>query len=217
MPASADDILVRRAQEDFEEGLTHARAQLRKDHNRFVAASLDAVLMGTLSALRVREEMQTDVRFLLGLAHRVAQGEAPEAIATQNIGQVLRLKQKMHFLARESDPAFQDVLAICRTNMAKRLPDLARMATVPDPADYADIVKRAFPERAHVDRIVDENVAFTLEILAHLEKHPHVLRLPQALIPKIATIARGMIDWQTQRVKLGVEDIYSHAPPAAAD
>lgn len=209
MSAKADELIIHCAERDFDAGLAHARAEIRRNHNRLVAASLDAAVMSAVSALRVREQMRDDVRLLLSLAHRVAAGEDPVKLANENTERVLRLKQKMNFLARESDPDFQVVVAIARENFAKRLPDLARMAVVQDPRDYDDLVRRAFPERAHVDRIIDENRAFTLAIVEHIERHPHVLRLPGMLIPKVAQTAREMIEWQVDKVRRGVDEIYA--------
>lgn len=213
MPPTADDLLVERAHQDFEEGLAHARARIRERHGRLAGATLDGLVMGAVNVLRVREQMRDDVRFLVGLAHRAAAGESVEKLADENLARVLRLKAKMHFLAREDDPVFQEMLAMARALFVRRLPDLARMATTPEARDYDDLVRRAFPDRAEVDRIVDENVAAVAAMVEHLERHPNVLRIPQGMVPRIAETARDMVQWQAERVRRGVEEIYAAARP----
>lgn len=212
MAPTADGILIERARADFEEGLAHTRAQLKAEHGRFVAASLDAALMSAISALRVREQMRDDVRVLLDLAHRVAKGEDADKLATDNLERVLRIKTQMHFIARDTHPDFKLVLDRSRETFAKRLPDLAKMASVQEPKDYNDLVRRAFPDREPVDRIVDENYAYVIGLLDHIERHPHLLRIPQSLVPKIAKSTREMVDWQTAKVRAGIDEIYAQTP-----
>lgn len=210
--SDADTLVLDRAERDFEDGLAYARESIRKGSGRLVAASLDALVMGAVGALELRQRMREDVRFLIGLAHRVAAGEDPARLAEENLARVLRLKQ-LALIAREKDPEFRFILDVCRENFAKRLPDLARMVTVPEPKDYEEVVRRAFPEQEHVVRLVQENREFTLAIVAHFERHPDLLRAPRALVPRVAAIARDMIEWQTARVLKSVDEIYDFDPP----
>lgn len=210
---SADDVIVQRAVEDFEEGLVHLRAELRRTHGRIVGAALDAAMTGAVNALDVRDMMRDDVRHLVGLAHQVNAGADARKLAEENLERVLRMKHKMAFIAREKDPEFRVVLDLARACFAARLVDLARMAAVDSPKDYDDLVRRAFPERAHVDRIVEENAAFVRDVVAHLETHPQLLRVPQALVPKLAQTARDFIAWKVDAVRRGVDQIYA-APGA---
>lgn len=203
----ADTLVTARAERDFEDGLAHARKTIREGHGRIVAASLDAIVMGAVGALELRQRMREDVRFLIGLAHRVAAGEDPAKIADENLARALRLKQ-LALLVKENDPDFRFVLDVCRENFAKRLPDLARMVTVQDPRDYDDVVRRAFPDKAHVRQILRDNRDFTLAIVAHLERHPDLLRMPNALIPRVAVTARDMIEWQVRRIEVALDELY---------
>lgn len=208
MTLGADDLIVERASRDFEEGLAHARHRIRETHGRIAAVTLDALVMTAVGALHLRARMRDDVRHLVGLAHRVAEGEDARKLAEEHLDHVLRLKRQMHLIANEDDPEFQHVKALALDLFAKRLPDLARMATVPEPKDYGDLVRRAFPDRAHVDALVDENGATVGRIVDHLEKHPHVLHMPRALAAKVATTAREMIAWKIAEVRRGVDEIY---------
>lgn len=209
----ARDVLVARAMRDFDEGLAHARARIHAGHGRVAAATLDALVMGAVRTLDLRDRMAEDVAFLVDLARRVAAGEDPERVAAENVSRVLRLDLKMRFLARQDDPAFQRMLALVRAHFGRRLPDLARMATVEGAADYDDLVRRAFPDRARVDLIVAENRAFAEAMLAALEGDPHVLRIPQRLVPRIVETAREVTAWQVEKVMRGVDDIYAHPAP----
>lgn len=139
----------------------------------------------------------------------MAAGEDPQAVAEENLVRVLRLDLKMRFLARQDDPAFQEMLGIARTHFAARLPDLARMATVEGATDYADLVRRAFPDAAQTRAIVAANGAFAEAMVGHLERHPHVLRVPRALVPRITATAREVTGWQVEKVARGVEEIYA--------
>lgn len=213
MPADeahrADEILLARAERDFEEGLAHARQRIRETHGRLAAGTLDALVMGAVATLGLRSRMKDDVRHLLALAHRVAAGEPPRPLAEAEIDRVMRMKQSMGLLARVDDPEFQHVRALALDLFARRLPDLARLASVPDPVDYDDLVRKAFPDRAEVDALVQDNARTMEAIIAHLEKHPHVLRMPSGLTPKIAATARDMVAWKVGEVARGVDEIYA--------
>lgn len=210
---TTDEILVERAVLDFEDGLAHLRRTLREKHGRLLGGTLDALIMGAVTALGVRSRMREDVRHLLSIAHRVNAGEDPRALAEQEIDRVLRLKQKMHLIAREDDPEFQRIRALSLEVFAQRLPDLARMAAVRDPVDYPDIVRRAFPDRAYVDAMVEENARAVHLIVDHLEKHPQVLHAPRALAGALARTAREMVDWKLADVRRAVAEIYAAPPP----
>ena len=212
----ADEILLERAQLDFEEGLAHLRDSIREGNGRIVGATLDAVIMGAIATLGIRARMKEDVRHLLDLAHRVAAGEDPRPLAAEHLDRVLRLKRSMHLIAREDDPAFQHVRALALDLFARRLPDLARLATVADPEDYDDLVRKAFPARAEVDAIVDDNARVVEEIIAHVERNPHVLLAPRAMLPRIAAMARGELAWKLAVVRKGVDEIYA-TPSAVAE
>ena len=208
-PRSADEIIIERAQKDFEDGLEHNRKRIRETHGRFGGAALEALLMGAVSSLGLRSRMREDARHLLALAHRVANGEDPTKLAEEHLDHVLRLKQKMHLIARDDDPEFKVIRKMALDLFARRLPDLAKLATVEAPESYDDLVRKAFPERAPVDLIVEDNARSVSAIVDHLEKHPHVLRAPSSMTPKLATMAREMIAWKVAEVRRGVDEIYA--------
>lgn len=204
----ADDILVARAEADFEDGLKHTRAEMRRKHGLLAGATLDGLVMTAVTGLGMRSRMKEDVRHLIAVAHRVANGEDPEILADEHLAHVLRLKSQMAIIAREDDPEFQHIKKVARDLFAKRLPDLAKMVVVTGPRDYADLVRQAFPERAYVDAMVEENATAVAAIVDHLEKHPHILRMPGGFVPKVAQMAREMVVWKTADVKRGVAEIY---------
>ncbi|HUR69408.1 MAG TPA: hypothetical protein VM370_09195 [Candidatus Thermoplasmatota archaeon] len=216
--ASSDDILVERAVKDFEDGLAHTRANIKAKHGLIVGTTLDGLIMGAVTTLGMRSRMRQDAKDLVAIAHRVAKGEDARALAAQHLDHILRLKSKMHLIAREDDPDFQAIRTMALDLFARRLPDLAAMVSVKDPASYEDLVRKAFPDRGHVDAIVADNAQAVEAIITHLEKHPHVLRAPAALAPKIAANARDMIAWKLSEVRRGVDEIYSQpSPPAKAE
>lgn len=210
MPArTADEILIERAQRDFDDGLAHARKRIKETHGRIAGATLDALIVGAVTTLHVRARMAEDVQALIALARRAIAGEDPDALATAHLDHVLRLKQKMGLIAREDDPAFLRIKEMMRVLFARRLPDLGRMANVQEPTDYDDLVRRAFPERAEVDALVEDNARRVLEIIDMLEKNPHVLRAPKSFVPGIASMAREFTAWKVAEVKRGVDEIYA--------
>lgn len=223
-PPTADDLIVQRAEKDFEDGLVHARQRIKETHGFLAGATLDALITGAVAALHVRTRMAKDVRELIDIARRVetaakrgadgsadpsSKGEDARKLGAVHLDHILRLKRGMHLIAREDDPAFLYIRERCLDLFEARLPDLARMAAVEGPKDYADLVRRAFPDRAHVDAMVDDNAARVAAILDHLEKNPHVLRMPQAMAPKLAHSAREFLTWKVADVKKGVDEIYA--------
>lgn len=206
----AEAILAERAQRDLEEGIHHNARRIRESGHPFLARAMDAGVMGALSLIQLRERFKEDVRFVCELARRVNAGEDPEKLAAENIARAMRLKE-LALVAREKDPEFAGVVDRARAILAKRLPDLGRMVAVEDPADYDDLVRKAFPDRARVDRIVEENRVDVLAIIEHVAKHPHLLRVPSSWIPKMRDIAVEVVEWETARVKKGVDEIYSVA------
>lgn len=213
-PRTADDIIVRHAELDFEQGLAHARQRVKETHGRISGAALDALITTAVAALHVRTRMAKDVRELIGIARRAEQGENARELGAAHLDHILRLKRGMHLIAREDDPEFLRVREMALDLFEARLPDLARMAAVREPRDYADLVRKAFPDRAHVDALVDDNARRVEAMLDHLEKHPHILRMPQALAPKLAHSTREFLDWKVADVKRGVDEIYAEGPRA---
>lgn len=206
---SADALILERAEIDLEEGIAHAKEVARAHApNRFLSGAMEAVVTGAVATLHLRTRFREDVAFLMELAHRVNGGDDPAALAAEHLGRVVHLKE-MGLLAREKDPDFAPVLDLARGNFAKRLPDLARLVAVKAPASYEALVREAFPDRSEVDRIVDENRALTLRVVEHFERHPHLLRIPTAWAPVLARTAREVVEWQTERVRRGVEEIYA--------
>jgi hypothetical protein len=206
---SADDLIVERAKSDFEEGFAHTRERIRATHGRFAGAALDALVTGAVAALHVRARMADDVRELIRISRRVAKGEDARELGAAHLDHVLRMKRGMHLIAREDDPEFQHVRKLALDIIEARLPDLATMAAVDGATDYPDLVRKAFPDRARVDAIVEDNAARVGAILDHLEKHPHVLRMPVSMAPKLAATSREFLAWKVADVKKGVDAIYS--------
>ena len=206
---TADDLNVERAERDLDEGLEHTRARLRASvKNPFLEKPFEAAVFGAVHTIQLKSRFREDVRFLLSLAHRVAKGEDPRRLAEENIAQAIRMRE-LALVVRVKDPAFPPLLARDIDLMAKRLPDLARMATVPEPRDYEDVVRRAFPEKAEVEALVNGNHEHVLWVVRHFEQNPHLLRIPHAWVPRLASLAREIVDWQTARVLAAVQDIYA--------
>lgn len=205
----ADAILVAHAEADLEKGLARIRARIREAHGPIAGPAIEALVTGAVATLRLRARRRDDARFLLALAHRVEAGEDPRELARQHLDHVLRLDDKMGFLAKDDAPEFQPVKEMALDLFARRLPDLARMASVEGPEDYDDLVRRAFPGRAAVEAIVDDNMRTVAAMVEHLEQNPHVLHAPRSLTPKLAAMARDMLAWTSTEAKRGIEEIYA--------
>lgn len=196
------------AEEDLERGIARIRARVREAHGPFVGSTMDALVVGAVATLRLRARRREDARFLISLARRVQAGEDPRAIAEEHVDDVLRLRDSMASLVRSHDPDLQPARALALDLFARRLPDLARLASVDDPRDYDDLVRRAFPERSHVEEVVEDNARTVAAMVDHLERHPHLLHAPRSLTPKLASIARDMVAWTTREARRGIDEIY---------
>lgn len=205
---SPEAILVECAERDLERGLARMRARIREVHGPVVGPTIDALVLGAVATLRLRSRRRDDARFLIELARRVHAGEDGERVAAEHIDDLLRLKGSMTAIARASDPDLQPAREIATALFARRLPDLARLASVQDPEDYDDLVRKAFPDRSEVEAIVEDNLRSAERIVSHLEKHPHVLRVPQSLAPRIAHTAREFLVWKGADVRRSVDEIY---------
>jgi hypothetical protein len=205
---SADELILERAERDLDEGLAHTKERIRATvHNPFLRVPFEAAVFGAVHTLQLKHRYRDDVKFLLSLAHKVAAGEDPRALAEANVDRALRTKE-LALIVREKDPAFKTILERNVDLMATRLPDLARMATVKDPVDYPDIVRRAFPDRKEVESLIASNRLFTLWLIEHFEAHPHLLRVPHSFLPKLSELSREMVEWQTARVLRALDAIY---------
>lgn len=204
----ADDLIVERAMEDLEAGIQHKAVLIRRSGHPLLARAIEAGVNGAVATLQLRSKFRDDVRFVLSLAHRCNAGEDPAALADEHIERALRMKE-MSLIVREKDPAFPPLLHKNRDLLAKRLPDLARMAAVPDPADYDDLVRKAFPDRKAAETIVRENHDHVLGLVEHVAAHPHLLRVPQSWVPRLRDVAVELLEWQTARVMKGIDEIYS--------
>lgn len=205
---SPEAILVECAERDFERGLARMRARIREAHGPVVGPTIDALVVGAVATLRLRSRRRDDARFLIELARRVQAGEDGERVAAEHIDEVLRLRDSMAAIARANDPDLHPAKEIATALFARRLPDLARLASVQDAVDYDDLVRKAFPDRSEVEAIVEDNLRSAERIVSHLERHPHVLRVPQSLAPRIAHTAREFIVWKGADVRRGVDEIY---------
>lgn len=208
---SADALILARAEQDLDEGLARTRVLARQHASHaFLAGAYEAVVNTALASIHLKTRFRDDVNLLMGLAHRVNGGDDPETLARENLARAVHLKE-LALIAREKDPEFQPILDATLAHFARRLPDLARMVAVNAPATYSDLVREAFPHRLEVDSIVQANRDHVIWIVDHLEAHPHLLRLPHSFVPRLARTAREVVEWQTARVKQGVEEIYSGA------
>lgn len=207
-PDRTESLILVRAEQDLEEGIRYKVERIRASGHPFFARAMEAGVTGAVSLIQLRERYRDDVRFLCELARRANAGEDPGRLADEHIARALRLKE-LSLVVREKDPEFQHVLVTAREILAKRLPDLGRMVAVKDPADYDDLVRKAFPDRKHVEAFVEENRLLMLRLLDDMTRHPHILRIPRSWVPKMAEIGRDIIEWQTARVLKGVDEIYS--------
>jgi hypothetical protein len=207
----ADRLIMERAQEDFEEGLEWVRTRLKSPdsgHSTFVAKAMEMGVMGAVSTLQLRPRYKDDVRFLLALAHRVNAGEDALTLARENLPRALRMKE-LALVARVREPEFQRVLDLALDIFAARLPDLARMIAVKEPEGYPDLVRRAFPNEAYVEAFLQENREMMLEMVGHFEKHPKLLRVPNAWVPSLIDIGRDMVEWESARVIASVRTMHA--------
>lgn len=206
----ADTLIIERAERDFEEGLAFVRDRLRDPsrHSMLVGKAMEVGVMGIVSTLQLRPRYRHDVQFLLALAHRVNAGEDATQLARDNLDRAIRMRE-VALVARTKEPEFQRVLDIARTVFEARLPDLARMVAVPDPVDYPDLVRRSFDSSKHVAGFLLDNRDRMLEMTAHFEAHPKLLRIPHGWVPSLAHMTREVIEWETARVVRSVEEIFS--------
>jgi hypothetical protein len=207
--SAADALIIERAQKDLEEGIDHTRARIRASHpNPFVWRPMEAAVNAAISGLQLRSRYRDDVKFLLSLAHRVADGADPVAIADENLARAIHLRE-LSVVVREKDPEFAPMLVKAKQQFALRLPDLARMVRVADATSYVEIVRKAFPDRKEVEALVASNRLYTLEMVEHLERHPHLLRVPHSWIPRFGDLSREIIDWQTKKILDSLDEIYA--------
>lgn len=207
-PSTAELILVARAREDLEAGIRYKVERIRASVHPLLARAMEAGVLGAVSLIQLRERFRDDVLFLCALARRANAGEDPGTLADEHVARALRLRE-LALIAREKDPEFQPLLAMARDLMARRLPDLGRMVAVEDPRDYDDLVRRAFPDRSHVEDLVEDNRVRVLAIVDHVAAHPHLLRIPRAWVGKLRDVGRDVIEWETARVLKGVDEIYA--------
>lgn len=206
----AHRILLEHAERDLDEGLEYVRRRLKEDAKgafAFLARGLEAAVLGGVAALELRPRMREDVRFLLDLAMQAHAGADVAGLADEHLPRVLRLKD-LNLVVKVKDPDFQPALAWCREAFLARLPDLARMASVPDPVDYDDLLRKAFPDRAEAERIVRENRELMLRLFDHAERNPHLLRIPSSFVPRVAELARDVTEWKTREVMRGLDEAY---------
>lgn len=210
-PTRAESILVARAEVDLEAGIAYKMERIRAAAHPFFARAMESGVLGAISLIQLRERFREDVLFVCTLARRAHAGEDPRKLADEHVARAMRLKE-LALIARVKDPEFEALLALARDLMADRLPDLGRMVTVEDPVDYDDLVRRAFPDRKRVDDLVEDNRVRVLRIVGHVAAHPHLLRIPRAWVGKLEEVGRDVVEWQTARVRRGVDEIYA-APP----
>ena len=208
MTPTADDLIVQIAKRDGELGVQRALQTIRASHNKPIAAVLSGLVHTAVNTLHVIDRMEAEVRFIISYAHRLNAGEDVRALVHEALPELLRRK-RVHLLIRDKDPAYKPLEHAHFAAFERRLPDLARMVAIKDPASYDDLVRRAFPDRAYVEHIIDDNAAFVHGVVDHLESHPQLLRVPQGLVGKLSDAARDIVDWQIAKVRAGLDEIYA--------
>lgn len=205
MPSSRD-VLIERAARDVEETLAHIRQRLR-DEPGALWRGIEFGVLGLVSLLDPRGRIAKDVDKVIALAQRYQAGEDAGELARGHLHETLRLVE-LNLAMRVKDPEFRYILDTSERIFRERLPDFARMIAVEEPADYAELVRRAFPEREEAERIVDENAAEVLSLVAHVERHPQLLRVPAGWVPKLARLGRELIEWKVADVRRELAEIY---------
>lgn len=207
MAPTAEDLIVARAERDLDDGIAHAMSLLRAGHSRPVGAALAALVGASMRTLHLRERIEIDSRYLLTFARRLDAREPVERLVAEAWPELVR-RRRLHLVVREKDPEYPPAEREFLAFFALRLPDLARLARVTGATSYDDLVRRAFPDRAEVDAMVTENGAFAHATVARFEAHPHLLRVPAGMVPKLAATAREFVDWQVAKIRRGVDEIY---------
>jgi hypothetical protein len=211
---ASERIILAKAEADLDAGLAHLRERLAREAHgplAFLARGVEAAVMGGLAALELRPRMREDVQFLMDLAKRVHAGEDPAKLAEENVARVLRLRE-LNLVVKVKDARFQPIVERCGREMAKRLPDLARMVMVEEPTSYDDLLVKAFPTRTTPDEIIRDNTALMTWIFDQADANPDLLRLPRSVVPKLTTVGRDVTSWQTQRVNDGLDQAYGKPP-----
>lgn len=209
MTRSAEELILDVAERDLDEGIAHVRELMRERFKRaFWEKPIEAAVVGAIHTIQLRSRFREDVKVLCALAARVNAGEDAAALARDNLERVVHLRE-LGLVARVKEPAFQEILERDRAFFAERLPDLARLVAAGPAVDYPALVRQAWgaPERPR--EIVLGNTAHIQETIRALEKQPQLLRVPHSWIPRIAEIARDVVDWQTARVLAGIDRIYA--------
>lgn len=210
MPSSRD-VLVDRAARDVEDTLEHIRRRLRAQPGALWRA-IELGVLGLVGLLDPRGRIAKDVDKVIALAKRHDAGEDAGRLAREHLDDTLRLVE-INLVMRVKDPEFARVLDASERIFRERLPDFARMVHVESPQDYPDLVRRAFPDRAEADRIVDENAAEIMGLVHHVERHPHLLRVPAGWVPKLAQLGRDLIEWKVADVRRELDEIYADGAP----
>lgn len=203
---SARDVLVDRARRDVQDSLAYLRERLRREP-RGLMRGLELGVLGLVSLVNPEARIGHDVDKVVAVARRHLAGEPAAALASEALHETLGTRE-LALVVRVKEPAFQHVLDVAERVFRERLPDFSRMISVEEPADYPDLVRRAFPDRALVERIVAENAKDVVELIAHFRAHPHLLRLPRSWVPKATLIADEMVAWKLVEVAREVDDIY---------
>ncbi len=207
---SARHVLTDRGTRDVQESLTQLQKRLA-EASRGPWLALEKVVFGLVRLMNPEKRISRDIDALMTLAARVDAGEDPATLAKDHLESTLR-PWELAIVIRTKHPEFHRILEISEHIFAKRLPDFARMAAVVEPTSYPDLVRRAFPDRAHVDTIVRENGADVLALLDRIADHPDMLRIPRSWAPKLMGIAREMVAWKLDAVRREVDEIYADAP-----
>lgn len=76
-------------------------------------------------------------------------------------------------------------------------------------ASYAELVRKAFPTREGIGRLMDEQFAATEEVLDMLESENGLIRIPAVVRKPVLKIVRSSYQFMRQRIEAGTDRIYS--------
>ena len=206
---TARDILIERATRDVHDTLVEVRRRFAS-HPNVAVRRLGAPVLALVALVNPHKRMARDVDALLRVAARYQAGESAEALADEQLAELLDLRS-LRLVIRTEHAQWARVMVLTRRVFVARLPDLARLVAVEAPVDYADLVRRAFPVESVVQEIVARNGAETLALLDDVQRHPDLLRLPSAWIEHLMPFAHEVVAWKLAQIADELAAIYAAA------
>jgi len=215
--AAAFDQNVRLLKERLEVELADAEAFVEAEAGRQFTGVLGRMFAGVARTLLHwigRDEIRRKTRAQVDLVTSISRQGGPadgDALFQANRDRILALDE-VYQRANKHHAAWPRVQPHMEDLIRKRFLALHRYLHGPSGPTFEAAARAAYPERADLATVLEEQMQISWEITRLIEKDPGVLRVPGILEKPLFRLVNATLKWYDRRIGEFLRDVYETGP-----